>query len=84
MKAITFDTLRFARRIEESGFTPESSRNFTEAVSDALVEFSENNRLATKNDLVDLREFLKGFIVKSVGTSVLILGGLQTLFHFVR
>ncbi len=57
MATITFDTLKFARRLKEAG-VPESQ---ADAEAEALAEVLEANtgELATKNDLELLRTELK-------------------------
>jgi len=47
MNAITFDTLKFARTLQEQGkFTPEQSSSLVEALGDVLA-----SDLATKGDV---------------------------------
>ncbi len=50
MSAIAFDTLKFAKRLKEAGFTEQQA----EALADAEAEFIEQN-LATKRDIADLK-----------------------------
>ncbi len=50
MNAIAFDTLKFAKRLKEAGFTEQQA----EALADAEAEFIEQN-LATKRDIADLK-----------------------------
>ncbi|MGQ0591409.1 MAG: hypothetical protein ACT4QB_01840 [Gammaproteobacteria bacterium] len=54
MSAIAFDTLKFAKRLKEAGFTEEQA----EALADAEAEFIEQN-LATKRDIADLKRDIK-------------------------
>ncbi|MFH0342188.1 MAG: hypothetical protein ACHBNF_08675 [Chromatiales bacterium] len=50
MNAIAFDTLKFAKRLKEAGFTEQQA----EALADAEAEFIEQN-LATKRDIADIK-----------------------------
>ncbi len=50
MSAIAFDTLKFAKRLKEAGFTEQQA----EALADAEAEFIEQN-LATKRDIADVK-----------------------------
>ncbi|MBA2594664.1 MAG: DUF1640 domain-containing protein [Gammaproteobacteria bacterium] len=54
MSAIAFDTLKFAKRLKEAGFTEEQA----EALADAEAELIEQN-LATKRDIADLKRDIK-------------------------
>ena len=50
MSAIAFDTLKFAKRLKEAGFTEQQA----EALADAEAKFIEQN-LATKRDIADIK-----------------------------
>ncbi|MGH8531567.1 MAG: hypothetical protein ACREV1_02275 [Gammaproteobacteria bacterium] len=54
MTAIAFDTLKFAKRLKEGGFTDQQA----ETLAQAEAEFIEQN-LTTKRDLKDLEIALK-------------------------
>ncbi|MCI0734116.1 MAG: CCDC90 family protein [Methylococcaceae bacterium] len=54
MTAIAFDTLKFAKRLKEAGFTEQQA----EALAAAEAEFVEEN-LATKRDMKELEVSLK-------------------------
>jgi predicted phage-related endonuclease len=54
MSAIAFDTLKFAKRLKEAGFTEQQA----EALADAEAEFIEQN-LATKRDIADVKRDIK-------------------------
>ena len=53
MTATTFDTLKFARRLEAAGFQTEQATAFAEAQRDAFAEAVET-QLATKEDIYHL------------------------------
>ncbi len=50
MTAVTFDTLKLARRLESAGFTREQADGAAEALADSL-----SNEIATKGDISELR-----------------------------
>ncbi len=50
MNAIAFDTLKFAKRLKEAGFTEQQA----EALANAEAEFIEQN-LASKRDIADVK-----------------------------
>ncbi|MFN3958079.1 MAG: DUF1640 domain-containing protein [Tepidimonas ignava] len=54
MTALTFDTLKFARRLKEAGMDPRLAEGQAEALAEALEANLEN--LATKADIADLRK----------------------------
>ncbi|MDQ3777167.1 MAG: hypothetical protein M3461_23840 [Pseudomonadota bacterium] len=58
MNAIAFETLKFANRLKEAGFTEQQA----EALADAEAEFIEQN-LATKRAIADIKRDIKGLEV---------------------
>ncbi len=64
MTAIAFDTLKFAKRLKEAGFTEQQA----EALAAAEAELIEEN-LSTKRDLKELEVALKGDL-KELETSL--------------
>ena len=59
MSALAFDTLKFAKRLKEAGFTEQQA----EALAHAGAELIEQN-LATKGDIADLKRDIKELEVK--------------------
>jgi hypothetical protein len=55
MTAIPFDTLKFARKLREAGFAAEQAEKTAEAQPEAM----DGAKLATKADLMALRNDLK-------------------------
>ena len=49
MNAVTFDTLKFTRKLESNGFTKEQAEGVAEAFAEAA-----SDELATKADLINL------------------------------
>ncbi|QDX81328.1 hypothetical protein B9N43_08785 [Denitratisoma sp. DHT3] len=54
MSAVTFDTLKFAERLEKAGLTREQAGAIAEAQKDALAEALDTT-LATKSDIAELK-----------------------------
>jgi predicted nucleic acid-binding Zn-ribbon protein len=59
MSALAFDTLKFAKRLKEAGFTEQQA----EALVHAGAEWIEQN-MATKRDIADLKGEIKELEVK--------------------
>jgi hypothetical protein len=59
MSGLAFDTLKFAKRLKEAGFTEQQA----EALAHAGAELIEQN-LATKRDIADLKRDIKELEVK--------------------
>ena len=53
MATITFDTLKFAEKLEKSGLSREQAAAIAEAQKDAFAE-AMDSQLATKADLMDM------------------------------
>lgn len=60
MSSVAFDTLRFAKRLEEAGIPPAQATGVSFAFDQALSEIL--SQLATKQDLLLLRQELKSEI----------------------
>jgi len=98
MTAITFDTLAFANKLKNAGVEPKAAETQAEAISEILSELTTNQlatksdlkalEISTKNDLKNELNKLEIRMYKSIGGmiffAVTILGGLQTLFHFIK
>jgi hypothetical protein len=54
MTAITFDTLKFTKRLKASGFTEAQAEGFAEAQRETFEEVLDST-LATKGDISNLR-----------------------------
>ena len=57
MSSITFDTLKFAQRLEKAGATREYAIAEAEALSDVFVTGTQD--LATKGDILSLRSEMR-------------------------
>ncbi|HEX4372366.1 MAG TPA: hypothetical protein VHZ50_03580 [Puia sp.] len=86
---IPFDTLEYMETLKKSGMSQEEAEAITKTMAKALSEVINDQELATKTDIkelkIDIKELelkLKGFIVKALSTGVGLLIAFQTLFHF--
>jgi hypothetical protein len=65
MTTITFDTLKFAQKLEQSGVPRNQAEAFAEAQKDFLDEITRAE-LATKNDIKDIRSDIQSMRIKMV------------------
>ena len=89
MTAITFDTLKLARKLEAAGFQPRQAADTAEALAESMAEVSG---LATKEDVYTLRrdiaetkvELLK-WLIGLIGFQTLaVLGGVAALIKLIQ
>lgn len=83
MTTITFNTLNYANKLKNSGMEAKIAETQADALSEILQDLTKE-KLSTKDDLSKLEMRLYAFMVKCVMCTIGILGGLQTLFHFVK
>ncbi len=81
MTVLTFDTLKFARRLKEAGMDARLAEEQAEALAEALETNLEN--LATKADIADLRKEMQlmeqRLIIKLGGMLVVAVGMVAAL-----
>ena len=65
MTTITFDTLKFAQKLEQAGVPRNQAEAFAEAQKDFLDEITQAE-LATKNDIKDIRSDIQSIRLKMV------------------
>ena len=81
---ITFDTLEYMDELKRSGMRQEEAEAITKATAKAFNQMLETKEVVTKQDLHEMKIELQSFIVKAITTSIVVLGGLQTIFHFYK
>lgn len=77
MAALTFDTLKFARRLKDAGMDPRLAEEQAEAVAEALQINRED--LATKAGIADLRkemQLLEQRLTIKLGTMLVVAVGI--------
>jgi hypothetical protein len=80
---VAFDTLAYANKLKEVGVGPKIAETQAEVTAEILSNLI-NDRLSTKDHLKDLEMKMYAFIFKAITANIAILGGLQTLFHFLK
>ena len=65
MITITFDTLKFAQKLEQAGVPRNQAEAFAEAQKDFLDEITKAE-LATKHDIKDIRSDIQSIRLKMV------------------
>ena len=84
MPAINFDTLAYAKEMEAAGFTREQADAFATAQGKILKDAFAATELATRSDVRDVRDELKGDI-QDVRTEIQdVRNGLKTEIQDVR
>lgn len=81
---ITFDTLEYMDELKRSGMRQEEAEAITKATAKAFNQMLEAKEVVTKKDLQDMKMELQAFIVRAVTTAIILLGSLQTIFHFFK
>ncbi len=85
--AIIFDTLKYATKLKEAGTDSKIAEAQASVMGEAISELIDN-QLITKNEmkslLVEFEIKMQAYFFKIVMSAVVFLGGLQTLFHFVK
>ena len=76
MTAVPFDTLKLARKLQESGFTQEQAAGAAEAMADALAE-----QVATRSDLRELASALKLWTAGLAGLVIAALSAIKFFGH---
>lgn len=81
---INFDTMEYMEELKLSGMNPIEAEAITKATSKAFNQMMVIKELCTKNDLITLKTDIQTFIVKSITSTIFILGSIQTFLHLIR
>lgn len=81
ISSVPFDSLSFIDELKKGGFDNEKAEAIARANTQAFKQMIMIEDICTKMDLYKCKAELQMFIIKTVTTSIMILGGLQTLFH---
>lgn len=80
MGAITFDTLKFVKKLEAAGLPAIEAEAIAEAQSDAFGEMMKVHELATKTDLMEMKfDLLKWIVGLALAQFGLMIGILMKL-----
>jgi len=76
MSAVTFDTLKFVKRLEKAGMKQ------AEAQNEAFEELTKPQELAKKSDITEMKyDMLKWIVGLAFGQFALLIGILMKLTH---
>ena len=81
MSTITFDTLKFAKKLESAGMNKDTAEAIAEAQSEAFEEMSKNKDLTTKTDLLEMKYDLLKWIVGIAFAQFALLIGILMKVH---
>jgi hypothetical protein len=80
MSTITFDTLKFVKKLESAGMSQASAEAIASAQSEAFEELTKTKDLATKSDLLELKlDLLKWIVGLALGQIAILVGILMKL-----
>ena len=82
MSTVTFDTLKFVKRLENAGMPKAEAEAIAEAQNEAFEELTKTKELATKTDLHELKyDLLKWIVSLAFAQFALLIGILMKLPH---
>ncbi len=82
MSVVTFDTLKFVKRLEEAGMSQKEAEAIAIAQSEAFEELTKTKELATKNDLHEMKyDLFKWIVGLAFAQFALLIGILMKLPH---
>jgi hypothetical protein len=82
MSTVTFDTLKFVKRLEEAGMSQREAEAIATAQSEAFEELTKTKEIATKTDLHELKyDMLKWIVGLAFAQFALLVGILLKLPH---
>lgn len=80
MGTVTFDTLKFVKRLEEAGMSQKEAEAIAAAQSEAFEELTKTKELATKTDLHEMKyDLLKWIVGLAFAQFALLVGILMKL-----
>lgn len=80
MSAVTFDTLKFAKRLENAGMDKHTAEAIAEAQSEAFEEMAKTQEIPSKADLLELKyDLLKWMVGLAFAQFALLIGVLLRL-----
>lgn len=82
MSTVTFDTLKFVKRLEEAGMSQKEAEAIAIAQSEAFEELTKTKDIATKTDLHEMKyDLLKWIVGLAFAQFALLIGILMKLPH---
>lgn len=82
MSSVTFDTLKFVKKLENAGISQAQAEAIAGAQSEAFEELTKTKDLATKTDLHEMKyDLLKWIVGLAFAQFALLIGILLKLPH---
>ena len=82
MSTVTFDTLKFVKKLEEAGMSQKEAEAIATAQSEAFEELTKTKELATKTDLHEMKyDLLKWIVSLAFAQFALLIGILMRMPH---
>ena len=82
---IIFDTLAYSEELKKSGFNDKQAEAITRATSIAIKQIVSNENLATKSDILEVKELINSTSLKTIATmsiiQAMIIGFYQFILH---
>jgi hypothetical protein len=80
-----FDTLAYSEELRKSGFNDKQAEAITKATSIAIKQIVSNENLATKGDILEVKELINASSLKTIATmsiiQAMIIGFYQFILH---
>lgn len=82
---IIFDTLAYSEELKKSGFSDKQAEAITRATNIAIKQIVSNENLATKADILEVKELINASSIKTIATmsiiQAMIIGFYQFILH---
>ncbi len=77
---ITFDTLSYSNELKKNGFTDKQADAITKATSIAFNQIINSENLATKKDILELKDLINSTVIKTI-TGMSVVQGMIIAFY---
>ena len=81
MSTVTFDTLKFVKKLESAGMRKEEAEAIAEAQNEAFEELTKTKEIATKKDLHEMKYDMLKWIVSLAFAQFALLIGILMKMH---
>lgn len=81
--SISFDTLEFLEDLKKSGIPEIQAEAITRATAKALNQFLEAKDLATKEDIIELKELINSTMIKTISYISIVQGIIIAFYQFI-
>jgi hypothetical protein len=80
---ISFDTLSYSNELKKNGFTDKQADAITKATSIAFNQIISSENLATKKDIVELKDLINSTVIKTITGMSIVQGMIITFYQFI-